>query len=424
MDFTFIHAADIHLDSPLRGLKRYEGAPIERIRSATREAFKNLVELAIEENINFIVISGDIYDGDWKDFNTGLFFSSQMSKLKKAGIPVFFISGNHDAASIITKEIKLPDNVRQLSPYKAETIILDELQVAIHGQGFKTKAVTDNIVKNYPKQIEGYFNIGVLHTSLTGREGHENYAPCSLDELKDKRYQYWALGHIHQRELLHDSNPVILFPGNIQGRHINETGNKGCTVVHVKNEDIDFIEHRSLDVLRWENCIISVDEVETIDQLFEKVKSTMEELFEKHAGRLLAVRIEIIGTSPIHFQLINDRDFLINNIRSIALEVGAGDIWVEKVKPLTNSITNMSEAVGENSPITTVLKYFETIVEDDEVLDEISAELDVLKRALPHELQLEYSENYSREFLKVRKDNVKDTVLHYFSQAKEDVNEN
>jgi DNA repair exonuclease SbcCD nuclease subunit len=95
----FIHAADIHLDSPLVGLRFYEGAPVDEIRGATRRAFQNLIELAITEKVDFILIAGDLYDGDWKDYNTGLFFLKEMAKLRDHGIRVFMISGNHDATS-------------------------------------------------------------------------------------------------------------------------------------------------------------------------------------------------------------------------------------------------------------------------------------------------------------------------------------
>ena len=110
--FKFIHAADIHLDSPLRGLDKYEGAPVESIRGATRRAFANLVSLSISEHVDFVILAGDIYDGDWKDYNTGLFFVKELSRLEEAGIPVVLLYGNHDAQSRITKSLTLPENTR------------------------------------------------------------------------------------------------------------------------------------------------------------------------------------------------------------------------------------------------------------------------------------------------------------------------
>ena len=190
----FLHAADLHLDSPLRGLARYEGAPLEQIRGATRQAFDQLIDLAISERVDFVLLAGDLYDGDWKDYNTGLYFINCMVKLKQAGIEVFMISGNHDASSQLSKSLRLPDNTHLFSPRKAETICMDALEVAIHGQSFIKGKITKDLSANYPQAKAGYFNISLLHTSLNGRQGHDTYAPCTLEGLKQKQYHYWALG--------------------------------------------------------------------------------------------------------------------------------------------------------------------------------------------------------------------------------------
>ena len=229
-DFRFLHAADIHLDSPLHGLSRYEGLPEDDIRGATRAAFDNLVQRAIDEDVDFVVIAGDLFDGEWKDMSTGLYFARAMGRLDRAEIPVFLLAGNHDAASVITRSIPWPPNVRLFSARRPETHLLAELQVAVHGQSFSTPAVTDNLVPSYPAAAEHHFNIGMLHTALAGRKGHADYAPCSLDDLKAKQYDYWALGHVHQHETVCEA-PHVVFPGNIQGRTIRETGPKGAVIV-------------------------------------------------------------------------------------------------------------------------------------------------------------------------------------------------
>ena len=182
--FRFLHAADIHLDSPQRGLDRYEGAPVVECRGATRRALENLVGLALAERVAFVAIVGDLYDGDWPDYNTGLFFGKQMVRLRDGGIPVFMIRGNHDAANKMTKDLKLVDNVHVLSSQQAETLVLEDQGVAIHGQSFPTQAVLTNLARSYPARRKGYFNLGLLHTCVDGREGHEPYAPCSLADLR------------------------------------------------------------------------------------------------------------------------------------------------------------------------------------------------------------------------------------------------
>ena len=182
--FKFIHTADIHLDSPLRGLEAHEGAPVEEIRGATRRAFTSMVDLALQEPVDFILIAGDVFDGDWKDYNTGLYFIKQVRRLSETRIQVFIISGNHDAAGKMTRTLPYPDNVHVLSSRKPETQIIEDLKVAVHGQSFSKVAITDNLALDYPDPVPGHFNIGLLHTCGGGREGHAPYAPCTLDGLR------------------------------------------------------------------------------------------------------------------------------------------------------------------------------------------------------------------------------------------------
>ena len=242
-----MHAADIHLDSPLIGLPDTEGRVAERIRTAPRAAFGLLVQQAIEDEIDFLVIAGDLYDGTWRDYKTGLFFAEQMGRLNQAGIQVFLLHGNHDAQSEITKPLVLPDNVSVFGFRRAETFRIEELNVALHGQSFRQAAVTDNLVPGYPSPIKDTFNIGVLHTAL-GRMGeHANYAPCSLEELMAKGYDYWALGHVHRRQVLHEQ-PHVVFPGNLQGRHVRETGPKGAYLVTVETGEVADLTHLEMDV--------------------------------------------------------------------------------------------------------------------------------------------------------------------------------
>ncbi|MDP1797900.1 MAG: DNA repair exonuclease [Planctomycetaceae bacterium] len=331
MAFTFIHAADIHLDSPLHGLQRYDGAPVDAIRQSTREALKRLVDLAIARRVNFVVIAGDLYDGDWRDYKTGLFFVAQSQRLQEAGIPLFLIAGNHDAQNLMTKSLTLPKNTTLLSADRPQTVHLDDLGVAIHGQSFATRAVFDDLSTAYPPGVRGLFNIGVLHTcGATGGEGHEPYAPCTFDGLKSRQYQYWALGHVHQRAVLLE-DPVVTFAGNIQGRHIRETGPKGCWLVTVDDHQRATLNFEPLDVLRWERTAIPIDAITHEDDLWPAVSQQLSQLEHAAEGLPLAVRIVLTGTSTLHDRLHARRDHIVNQIRSVGLQAGGGRIWIEKV---------------------------------------------------------------------------------------------
>ncbi|WP_353572929.1 DNA repair exonuclease [Candidatus Albibeggiatoa sp. nov. BB20] len=377
----FIHAADIHLDSPLCGLARYEGAPVEQMQSATRRAFTNLVDLACQEQVDFVLLAGDLYDGDWKDYNTGLFFNQQMSRLRDCGIDAFIVYGNHDAGNVITKQLTLPDNVMEFGSRKPETRILEHSGVAIHGQSFAKKSVTEDLSAAYPNAIDGFYNIGLLHTALNGREGHANYAPCHLDDLIAKGYDYWALGHVHHREVLH-THPHIVFSGNLQGRHVRETGAKGCTLVSVENGETQ-IAHHSVDVLRWEQCHINVSEISRSDDIIDKVRESVSQLLQDAEGRTLALRFIIEGQTPIHNELHHHSERWMNEIRAVATDTGFGNVWVEKVKLETTAPNHIG--LQNDSPLGELLDTLRTLPQDNDIVDTLSSELRHLRNALPVE---------------------------------------
>lgn len=384
--FKFIHAADIHLDSPLRGLSRYEGAPIDSIRGATREALKGLVQTAIDKNVAFVLIAGDLFDGDWNDYNTGLFFAGQMSKLREKDIPVFCLTGNHDASSLITKTLKMPNNVHRFSTSRPETILLQDISVALHGQGFSRPDIRENLAANYPPAKEGFYNIGVLHTGANGREGHELYAPCKIQDLTSKGYDYWALGHIHKREILHDS-PWILFPGNVQGRHIRETGPKGCSLVTVEDDGTTDVQEIFLDVVRWVRADVDATGADTGDEVMDRVRSILEQALAKAEGRLLAVRVTITGAGGAHEVLNAQHEKWINQIRAEATDIGGGDIWIEKVLLQTNLPVDLEKLTSSDSPVGDLLRYINKIETDPKVLSELAEVLSALKSRLPIELR-------------------------------------
>ena len=383
--FKFIHAADIHLDSALHGLERYQGAPVDEIRSATRRAFDKLIELAIDEGVAFVLLAGDLYDGDWKDYNTGLYFVERMGRLRQAGIRVFMVAGNHDAASQITKHLRLPDNVTMFSTKKPERVILEELDVAIVGQGFSARAVTDDLSHAYPQGEAQLFNIGLLHTCLDGKPGHEPYAPCTVDGLRSKGYQYWALGHIHKREVV-SQDPWIVFPGNIQGRHIRETGSKGCTLVTVESGEIGEVEHRDLDVMRWSLCELDVPASDTVDDIYERVRDALQAALDAGEGRPVAVRLVLRGACSAHANLQANQEHWIQEYRALATDLGGAGIWLEKVSIKTKPAISSDDIVASDDALSGLLNAIENIELDDAALAEIANEIAPLRQKLPAEI--------------------------------------
>ena len=378
--FKFLHCADVHLDSPLKGLDRYEGAPAEEFRRSTREALANLVERAVAEEVAFVLIAGDLYDGDWRDHGTGLYLNLQMARLRDEGIPVYAIRGNHDAESQITRHLSLPENVTVLGAETPETVVIEGHGIALHGQGFATRAVTANLSEAYPARVPHLLNVGLLHTCATGSDGHANYAPCTVEGLRSKDYDYWALGHIHKRDLLH-RDPPIVFPGNLQGRHARETGPKGATLVTVEDGRITKHEAIALDVVRWAVARVDLGGAIDLDDALGRVADGLDDAIAAADGRRLAVRFELVGACPAHDVLATKSDQAEAEIRKSASDRHRDRAWVEKVSLKTRPVRELDR---ESGPIAGLLKLIDELRSDPERLSALSApEIADLKKKLP-----------------------------------------
>lgn len=293
-----IHAADIHLDSPLRGLSRLEDDDVARqLRQASRRALENLVQLVVDEEATALVLAGDIYDGDWPDYATGRFFAQQMGRLHDVRIPVFMAAGNHDAESEISRALRMPPNVTVLSTESPQTVIRDDLGLAVHGQGFATRAVMTNLALAYPTRTPGVVNVGILHTAVAGAEGHARYAPCSPEDLARTEYDYFALGHVHAGYVVNDGLRVAAFSGNLQGRHPRETGPKGALVVDVEADQRAEMRHVPLDVARWAHVVVDAAAATDLDDVIGLVEEALRDAKSEADGRLLVARVDITGTT-------------------------------------------------------------------------------------------------------------------------------
>ncbi|CDZ55965.1 metallophosphoesterase family protein [Neorhizobium galegae] len=345
--FRFIHAADLHLGSPFQGLALKDAAIAELFIEASRRAFSGLVDQAVERRVDFFIVAGDVYDGDWKDNKIGLFFNREVARLERAGIPVFLLKGNHDAESVITKTITLPKNVSEFPVNKPGSFKLDHLKVALHGQGFAERSATENLALAYPKPETGWFNIGVLHTSLTGREPHAPYAPCSVEDLRSRGYDYWALGHVHDFEIVAE-DPLVVFPGNLQGRSIREQGAKGAVLVTVEDGRITH-ERIITDSARFAELVVAVEPDDNIPAILRRIESALEDVVERMEGRPLALRIRLTGKSSFRNEVMARAEDFRDEVQA-ACHRSHGDIWLEKLEvrldPETNGTSVAADMLG------------------------------------------------------------------------------
>jgi len=380
MSMKFIHAADVHIDSPLRGLEAYEGAPVQQLRRATREAFERLITLAIDERVDFVIVAGDLFDGPWLDMHTGLWTAGQFRRLADENIAVYLLRGNHDAASKVRQAVRWPENVQSFSTERPETFLDESSGAAVHGLSFAQREVSQDIAAGYPDPVPRRFNIGVLHTSLTGSAEHDPYAPTTPEVLVGKGYDYWALGHVHARsEPPIREEPYIAFAGNTQGRHIRETGPKGCLLVTVDDAGQIDVQFHATDVLRWHRLEVVLGADDDLPELYDLVRQRLLDCYRAADGRFCAVRLRVRGACAAQRSLLAAaaREEAIAEIRNLANELD-GQVWVEKIQldvapPVDlDALRRSSDLVGD------LLRQIDQLAEDPPGLLELAGELRVL----------------------------------------------
>jgi len=373
-----LHCADVHLDSPMRGLSMAGDAPVDELRGATREAMENMVDLAIGEDVAAVVIAGDLYDSDRDDFNTAIFLHKQYARLVDSGIPVVVVHGNHDAASEITRRLRPPDGVHVLSHDHPETVSFDDAGLSFHGQSYATRAVVANLSAGYPDPIPGLANIGVLHTALDGRPGHDPYAPCTAAGLAARGYAYWALGHVHQREVIDADGVRIVFPGNLQGRYAREIGPKGATLVTFEDDVVVGLEHRDLDVVRWLRVPVDASGADTVDDVCTRIADKVRAVADA-PGKLYALRVVIEGATAASDRLVADLDAWETQVRA-DLAGATGRLWLEKVEVRTTRLGRAMAGSGE--AIAAVQAAVRRLAGDPDALADLARIFDPLRTKL------------------------------------------
>lgn len=384
MAFRFIHSADIHLDSPLRTLALRDPALGALIGNATRQAFVRIIDLCLEEQVDALLLAGDLYDGDQTSMKTARFFSAQLRRLDEAGIRVFIVRGNHDALSRITKELTLPESVKVFGG-RAETVVLDRAgegrPIAIHGLSFAQPQAPESLVAKYKAPVEGAANIGILHTSLSGAPGHDPYAPCSVADLQATGFDYWALGHVHKRSVV-QGKPTIVMPGMPQGRDINEAGPKSVTLVTVAEDGAIQIEERRTSIAQFERVAFDATGIDDWRDLVTAFGSTIHQAREAAVSEHLVARIGISGRTPLAWRIRADLDLLKAEMDDRASVVG--DCWIEQVDVACEPPGEVSDA--PDNPIMEMRRLIHDKVIPSEGFEaQVAAIAEELRGQLPRE---------------------------------------
>ncbi|TNJ48405.1 DNA repair exonuclease [Phaeobacter sp. B1627] len=320
-----IHTADIHLDSPLRSLALRNSGLRDVVAAASRSAFSQLVDRSISEKVSALLISGDLFDGKERSARTAAFLMAELDRLGDAGIRVFYIKGNHDAENPITGTLDLPSNVHVFDARGGKEQLTDE--VWIHGVSFADRHAPDSLLPRFRAPVPDTVNIAMLHSSLGGSVGHDTYAPCSVPDLVGMGFDYWALGHIHRRQI-HSDAPWIIMPGIPQGRDIGEAGPKSATMIVIDQGRIDVTEVPT-SVVEFAQIEVDVTEAADDEALRGLLKRQLNALRKRIAAPVGVIRLALTGRPARHWQILRDRDVWIEQVNALA--EAAGDLWIDKL---------------------------------------------------------------------------------------------
>jgi DNA repair exonuclease SbcCD nuclease subunit len=389
MPFRFLHTADLHLDSPLKSLALRDPELKALIGGATRRAFQRMVDACLVHQLDALVIAGDLYDGDLKSMATGLFLARELKRLSDAGIRTFIIRGNHDARSVVTRELEWPALVHVFD-HRGAPVLLQDGAVAVHGISFATPEAPDSLLPKFRPPVDGAFNLGLMHTSVGGSLGHDVYAPTSVAELKRHGFDYWALGHIHGRTV-HSEAPTIVMPGMPQGRDINEAGPKSATLV-----EVDDRRRVQLSVLPTASAVferVSLDVSPVVDKAdltrqFDRVLEQAAEAAGARAGEVtLVVRLTLTGATTLSSFLRRDADLILAEAKAAADRVGA--VAIEGVEIDTRAPGQLLAPGTAADRLGPLVELRALVLEGGEALAPVRAQaietLEKLRRALPAE---------------------------------------
>lgn len=334
-EFRFIHCSDLHLDTPFSGLVTAHPELKDKLRNSTFQAFQNIVNLALRERVDAVIIAGDIYDAQDKSLQAQLKFRKALNKLASAEIPVFVVAGNHDPLNSWSASLEPPENVVVFPGNRVERYeVLREGKPAAHiyGISFPERKVSENLAVFFEKKHTSGFSIGVLHTNVGGNPKHENYAPCQLKDLVRKRFDYWALGHIHIHQVLREENPAVVYSGNSQARNFKETGEKGCCLVTLRDQEAPQIKFMATDVVRYLSEDLDISHCLNLDGVLQTVQTKSEEVSSLMDRRDVLVRFNLTGSSSLHAELHRGGtlDGLLEDIRDY-FEARNPRVWVDLI---------------------------------------------------------------------------------------------
>jgi DNA repair protein SbcD/Mre11 len=307
--FRFIHCSDLHIDSPFKGLESQLPFLTERLRESTFSSFHNIVRLAVEEKVDAVLIAGDIFDGADRSLQAQLKFRRGLLELSKKKIPSFIVHGNHDPSNSWSQTLEWPESTTIFPDNKVASFPVKrdgETLAWIYGISYPKKEVSENLALKFKKDQKHGFAVGLLHANVGQQSGHDNYAPCSLQDLISSNFDYWALGHVHQFKILRENNPCIVYSGNSQSRHLKEIGPKGCCLVTLNSDAPANIRFVATEEVSYRSATVDISSASSINEVLQAIQLQVEELAKEALTREgLVTRLTLIGRTTVHNELQN-----------------------------------------------------------------------------------------------------------------------
>ena len=375
----FVHAADLHLDSPFTGLRGTAPEGVRRaLYDATFEAYENLIDLCIDERVDALLVAGDIYDGADRSFRAQHKFIAGLERLDNAGIRSFVCHGNHDPLDGWEARLAYPSSCHRFGPeFEPAPVFPDEPDRAVvHGISYPTRDVYDNLALRLDDVAPGQFSIGLMHANVGNNPEHGSYAPCSLDDLAQSGVDYWALGHVHTRQVLSDREPTVVYPGNTQGRHVNEIGPRGAYLVEVDDDRSVRLDFRALDVVRWERLIVDISGYESEQELLNVVHERIQQVLDSADGRPVVARLTLSGRGEVNrfLRRSNAADDLLAQVND-EWSGRTPFAWCERVENMTASPFDRAARLAGSDFLAEVLKTTDRAGEDPELTAHLRADL-------------------------------------------------
>ncbi len=373
----FVHAADLHLDSPFVGIKAVAPEHVaSALHDATFSAYENIVKLCIDERVDALLVAGDVYDSSDRSLRAQLKFVAGLNQLHEAGIRSFVCHGNHDPLDGWEARLDYPPNCTRFgAEFAAAPVFENEPERAVvHGISYPTRDIHDNLVRGLEKIDSNAFSIGLMHTNVDGNTGHASYAPCSLDDLRLSEIDYWALGHVHTRQILSDHSPAVVYPGNSQGRHPNENGARGVYLVEVDiagNVQLDF---KAVDTVRWQRSVLDISQMETEQELLDSLDQSMTAAQADAGGRPVVLQLTLVGRGSLHSALRqpNHIEDLIDNLNG-EWEGRSPFAWCERIEDETGAPFNRQERIEGSDFVAELLRTVDRAKDDPELQERLGA---------------------------------------------------